>query len=316
MRTKFSGQQAESLSGLVTLISEHRPKLPPKQRTVADLITANTALVSYATVQQIAEEAGVNVATVVRFCRSLGFSGYAHFRDAIRHYYLNGISPWEVLESETVTETEPPVAQRDGTAAISVDWAQRSLAQDLANLRHLSLSLPKQVFTSAVDALCSAPRILCIGSGNASPPRVLASLLNYVGRPADFDVQAGTSLGQKLNFLAPGDLLVSFGFFRCHPVVVKATVWARQQGITTLTVTDSVLSPLSHAGQLVLLVPTEGTSFFQSSVAPMALVNALAAAVAARTKGAAAQHLKRGRQIYRDIGLPGQRREEEETTTN
>jgi fructoselysine-6-P-deglycase FrlB-like protein len=63
---------------------------------------------------------------------------------------------------------------------------------------------------------------------------------------------------------------------------VRALEAARRRGVTLIALTDSELSPLARLSSHALLLRTESPSFFPSMVAPLALVEVLLAALAAR----------------------------------
>ncbi len=283
------------LPNFVDLLSKHKKDLPPKQQIVADFVLGNPSFLNFATIQQVAEEAGVNVATVVRFCQSLGFSGYTHLRNAIRHYYIDRTSSWENLSKDEKTDGDEK------------EIIKKSIEKDLENLNYFHSNISKQPFSAAIDKICQAKMVLCIGSGENSAAMVMSSLLRYIGKNSISEVRGGIYLGQRLKDLTSDDLLVAFGYYRCDPIIIKTTEWAHQKNIPNIVVTDSLVSPLATVGETVLLVPTEGCSFFQSSVAPLSLVNALISAITARNKEQAIEKLKASREIYNAIGLNFQR---------
>lgn len=279
------------LPKFVDLLNKHKAELSPKQQKIADFILENPSYLNFATIQQVAMESGVNVATVVRFCQALGFSGFSHLRNAIRHYYIDRTASWESLEKEK----EFPRNQEH--------IFRESLEKDLENLKFLLSTIDKQPFPDAIEKICRAQSILCIGSGENSGARVMASLLRYIGKDGDSEVRGGTYLGQKLKDITEDDLLVSFGYYRCDPIIIKTTEWATRHGIPTIVITDSIVSPLATASETVLLVSRDGVSFFQSSVTPLSLVNAIIAAVTDRNKEQAIDKLKTSREIYKEIGV-------------
>ncbi len=275
----------------VDLLSKHKKDLPPKQQKIADFVLENPSFLNFATIQQVAQEAGVNVATVVRFCQSLGFSGYTHLRNAIRHYYIDRTTSWETLKEKGTSLGEER------------EVIKKSVEKDLENLNYFYSNISKQPLSEVIDKICQARRILCIGSGENSAAMVMSSLLRYIGTDSVSEVRGGIYLGQRLKDLTSKDLLIAFGYYRCDPIIIKTTEWANKENIPNLVVTDSLVAPLANVGETVLLVPTEGASFFQSSVAPLSLVNALISAVTERKKEKALEKLKKSRDIYSAIGL-------------
>src|SRR5687768_8915594 len=59
------------------------PELTGALQRVAELILADPAAAARSTIVELAERSGTSPATVTRFCRALGFVGYAELRLAI-----------------------------------------------------------------------------------------------------------------------------------------------------------------------------------------------------------------------------------------
>lgn len=286
--------QSSFLNYFIAEIEKKYEHLPNKQKLVADLIMENNNVIIFSTIQEIADAAGVNVATVVRFCKTLGFSGYSHLKNALRHYLIDKTSSWDSIEQIE--------AQKDRD---HIKMAYTSLKKDISNINHITRTLDEQIFEQVIEAIDKANKVLVIGSRESSPAVILASLLSFIGRPAESELRGGGPLGQKLVKLNSSDLLVSFGFYRCDPAVVKATEWATAKGLNNVVITDSIASPLSHAGKMVLTAVTEGSSVFQSSAAPIALVNAIVSSTALKRQDKVRDFLKNSREVYEKLSLPG-----------
>lgn len=282
------------LNYFIAEIEKKYDSFPNKQKAIADLILDNNNIIIFSTIQEIADAANVNVSTVVRFCKTLGFSGYSHLKNALRHYLIDKTSSWDSIEQIE--------AQKDHDY---IKIAYTSLKKDIANINHIIRTLDQQIFDQVIEAIDNANKVLVIGSRESSPAVILASLLCFTGRPAESELRGGGPLGQKLVKLTSDDLLVSFGFYRCDPAVVKATEWAIAQGISNVVITDSIASPLSHAGKTVLTAVTEGSSVFQSSAAPIALVNAIVSSTVLKRQDKVRDFLKKSRDAYEKLSLPG-----------
>ncbi|WP_270934278.1 MurR/RpiR family transcriptional regulator, partial [Falsiroseomonas oryzae] len=64
-------------------IADILDRLTPAERKVAELVAADPAAVTGATVASLARAAGVSEPTVIRFCRALGLEGFADLRLAL-----------------------------------------------------------------------------------------------------------------------------------------------------------------------------------------------------------------------------------------
>src|SRR5437667_274040 len=67
-------------TGCLLRIRGAKENLKPAERAVADFVLANADRVMYMSVSEAARDIGVGEATVIRFCRTLGYGGYQEFK--------------------------------------------------------------------------------------------------------------------------------------------------------------------------------------------------------------------------------------------
>lgn len=68
---------------ILEYITEQYHSLTRSGKKLADYIFTNTAAVQYLSISTLAENSGVSEATITRFCRSLGLSGYNDLKLAL-----------------------------------------------------------------------------------------------------------------------------------------------------------------------------------------------------------------------------------------
>src|SRR5215213_9500641 len=81
----------EDYEGLKVLLSHRRDAMPKRLKQLAAFALAHPEEVAFGTVAGIAEHAGVQPSTLVRFAKSLGYDGFSHlqqiFRDRLRERF-------------------------------------------------------------------------------------------------------------------------------------------------------------------------------------------------------------------------------------
>jgi len=279
------------LEDLYDLLRDHYDKLPAKQRQVADVILSSPRASSYSTVAELAVAAGVTNATVVRLCQSLGFTGYSQLRGRLRGpRTLEHLWPLDLL------------GRAESLAGEGL--ARASLRQDVTNLEQLFAPEFEAALTTVVAAIAAARRVLVISAGShAATGLVLTHNLNFMGRPAELENRGGSYLGQALSVLTPADLVVTVVFWHVQREVHDAVQWCREQGIPTLAITDSPLSPPARVATHVLVVPAEGASFFRSQTAAVAAINALLAQLTTVDRDHTLAAMGRAQSIWGRLGI-------------
>jgi len=238
--------------------------LSPSQRRIADCLQANINEAALWGVEDLAKESNTCVATVVRFAKKLGYTGYLEMRKALvssaKKHYQRGD---QLLEA-------PAQA-----AATLVEVARR----DIRNIELLVQAVNEELLQSAAKLLKASRLRLVIGDG-VSPlmSRQLAYLLintgvpTMEGSPADFATQVGN--------LDSRDLLIAISITPYTRETLDAAAYARKRGIPVLAFTDGVHSPLAKIANATLPIPGKNLLFSHSLAAFGVLVHALATSIA------------------------------------
>src|SRR5687768_15800351 len=71
---------APARQGCLGRIRSARAGLKPAERAVADFVLGSGDRVMHMSVSETARDVGVGEATVIRFCRALGYRGYQEFK--------------------------------------------------------------------------------------------------------------------------------------------------------------------------------------------------------------------------------------------
>lgn len=266
-------------------------------QAVADLLERNPQAV-LGTAAEVGRAAGVNASTVVRYAIASGYSGWTELQQVQRSLYLAGLN---------ATDTK---ATHSDEAAADTPF-RRSVLQDLSNVRAVLEVLSPDVIGSAAEALATANRIAVAASGSfAGPATVLGHLLSVLGLPAQVEDRGSVHLGALVTHLKPGDCFVTINLWRQTTDLVTAAQVAHEQGVHVIAVTDT-RSGIAEYADTVLLVPSESSSFFQSTTASMSAVYGLVAEVADRLpdEGAALAETQASWDLFGSLGpLRGSRK--------
>lgn len=278
--------------GIQTSIEASAASFTPTMRRVAKAIRDNPAIVLEQTISQIADTCGTSVASIVRFCRALGLSGYAELRMSL------------------ATELGKEAAQFGGGLTLGAEIARtdtlEAMAAKVASLEMLAIeetvsSLDFKALERVVAAVEKAQRILLFGIGASHfVAQDLHHKLFRVGRNAFLMMDAHEAWSAAL--LSPKQT-VAIGF--SHSGMTADTVQfldlARQNGALTVAVTGSADSPLARAADERLIAHARESTLragaMVSRIAQLALVDCLFLGVARLGYEQTIDALKRTRDI-------------------
>jgi len=112
-----SSELAQILSIIAERIKTRMAELTLRQRVLAEFIVQNPKSVGFLSITNIAKEAAVSESTIVRFCKALGYEGYAGFsREAQQNiqFELSTVDRFKLLHELSQSDTEGffPVFER------------------------------------------------------------------------------------------------------------------------------------------------------------------------------------------------------------
>lgn len=141
---------------ILELITEQYHTLTRSSKKLADYILAHTHDSQYMSITGLAESSGVSEASITRFCRSLGLSGYNNLKLAL-------------AKAAYVTDIGDP---SDNPDTITSEDTPGSIFRKLYDANVLSLNetmelLDETALIKAVDLLCAADRVFCLGQGGS-----------------------------------------------------------------------------------------------------------------------------------------------------
>lgn len=280
-----SGANAQSSWFAETLKSA---TLTKSQRRVAEVILRNPKLASFAETAELAERSDVNNSTIVRTAQALGYRGWPDLQRELRARYLALISSEDTLLEHGSYQSP----------------LHDALEHDIENLRHTHEAISGIDASKAIESLAAADNILVLGYGSfAGPAGLLAHLGTTMGYSIAHESRGSVHLASALNSLGPDDLLVVVNMWRTNKHSVLAAEAARTKGTQVLAITDMRHSRIGSTSDHLLLVPSEGISFFQSITAATSVVYGLLAGMEAAHPERSRGTLRRTQQLWKDLDV-------------
>ena len=242
--------------------------LTGSEKKVADYILENYMKVLNYTVTELAEKADVSDATVVRFCRSVGYKG---FQDLKINLAQDAIVPYKHLNNSLEEEDTPEQI---------VSKVVRSEIETLEETLHI---LDMQELEAAAKAIKNAKKVVFFGAGGSAMVAhdALHKLLKIGIRcivEEDADIQAMESA-----LLEEGDVAIGISHSGTNKGVLDCLRNAKANGAITIGLTTYGKSPLQRMCDHVLMTSTKETVFKSESVtariAQLAVIDSLVAVI-------------------------------------
>lgn len=266
--------------------------LSPTHKRMARFMLDNRYFSSFASANELSEKNDTSAATVVRFAQALGYEGYSELQEALRAELPSYMT--------AVNKIQERVSADDSAASAP----QHVFYTDIQNIERTALNLSEENLSNALDAILQAQRIFVIGSGlSGSAALFLAHSLKVMG----FEVQAargeGLQSAVELSQMRAGDLLIAIDLWRYVRMTVTAVASAKERGIPTIAITDSIVSPLAQMADYAFEIAAEGLAHSLSLAGLMSLLNVFIVSLADRVPMQVVESLGRVDAAYRGNGL-------------
>ncbi|WP_231447481.1 MurR/RpiR family transcriptional regulator [Brevibacterium zhoupengii] len=179
-----------------------------------------------------------------------------------------------------------------------------ALDHEIDNLRLTKESISEIEADAAIEALISARRTLVLGFGSyAGPAGLLAHLGTTMGYSIAHEPRGSVHLASALNTMGPDDLLVIVNMWRTNKTSTLAAEAVRELGAKVLAITDMRESLISEAADHLLVVPSEGISFFQSVTAATSVIYGLLAGMETANTERSRQSLRGIQKMWKELEI-------------
>lgn len=277
---------------ILTVIQENMASFSKGQKRIANYILESYDKAAFMTASKLGKTVNVSESTVVRFASELGYDGYPSMQKSLQKMIRNRLTSVQRIEV-----SYDRIGDQDVLTSV--------LQSDIEKIRMTLEEVDHQSFDNAVDAIVKARKIYIIGMRSAAS---IATFLHFYFNLI-FDnvvmVTATTAseVYEKLIKIGEEDVVIGVSFPRYSSSTVRAMRFARDQGATTIAITDSEASPLAHICAFTLKARSDMASFVDSLVAPLSLVNALLVAVSRKKEEELAHTFYKLEKIWDEYGV-------------
>lgn len=211
-------------SSLLQRLRESLATLPAAQRSVVQVVLDDPRAAVAATVEQLAQQAGVSMPTIVRTCRAFGF-------DSVREFMLALAQDLAV----TGSYLHRSVLAEDSAS----DVASKIIHAAVSSLTELGRRIDVDVLDQVATRLAAAKRIDCYSVGAASTfmASELQSRLFRLGCTSNAIFDAHQQL-VSASTLGPEGVAFVISHVGRMPYTLEAARFARSQGATVIALTQ------------------------------------------------------------------------------
>ncbi len=244
---------------LIATLRSLASDMTPALARVAETVLAAPDTTLYQSITELAETAGSSEASVIRFCRDQGFSGFQDFKLA--------------LAKELATD------QRHADAGLPTDDIQRLVETAVVALRETEQLIVRTDVETAARRLLSATFIECFGvAASAVAAQYLAYKMSRIGRACRASSDAHLAV-MAAGTARPGSVHVVISSSGSTVDSVRVAQVAKRHGGFVIGISNRAKSPLIAACDIALIASWPETPLtggaFPSKISQLLIIDAL-----------------------------------------
>lgn len=228
------------------------PALRPSEKRVAQVILSDPREAVHYSITQLAEKAEVSDATVVKFCKRLGYKGYQEFK---------------IMLAQDVA-VKPQLIHGEVEPGNDVQTIKEKIFQaNISALQETAQVLETEALERAVQALANAGEIHFYGVGASGIVALDAEQkFSRIGLRASAFLDTHLQIARAVH-LREGDVAVCLSFSGETVEIVEALRAAKQAGALTIAITSFSGSTLAREADVLLLTSTQQNLFRSGAIA-------------------------------------------------
>ncbi|MCW2800442.1 MAG: transcriptional regulator, RpiR family [Aeromicrobium sp.] len=251
------------------------PGLSPVGTRIAAEILARPDIVMDETISQFAVRCQTSEASIVRFCRTLGLTGYSQLRIQLASEIGRETAHRDDAGDPANTRWRSAISPSDSLAdaVAKVSFAEK------VGLQETIAALDLAVLEKVVAGLVTADRSVMFGVGaSALAAGDLTQKLLRIGRVSFSFIDAHEAVATA-SLLSPGDVAMGFTHSGRTNEIAHFLRTARARGATTVVITNTSDTPATELADLTLFTKVRETVFrsgdMASRIAQLSLVDCM-----------------------------------------
>ncbi len=241
-------------------IARIKDDLSPAYKKIATYILKEYSQVGFMSIEELSSMAGASKATVVRFSRRLGFSGFNELKKAIQSELRRRLSPYEKIAT-TDLDRAP------------IENQLKLLAQNEINNLKNTLSGIEEEIHKWVESIRLARNIYFGGFGAT---KHVVSLMQYTisvlqKKPTWLLTGSVSDFSFNIKLMDSADVLIVMTFPPYSKEIEYMVDYADERKVRTLLVTDSIECPIYSRAYSVIVCENNSLLFGNSFVGPVAV---------------------------------------------
>lgn len=264
---------------LLIRIREKFTKLSKGQKLIAGYVMNNYDKVAFMTASKLGDKVGVSESTVVRFANALDYKGYPDLQKELQELIKTKLTTVQRLELSNSYNEE--------------GFFKKVMQADVDNILKTIDELNTKSFNEVVKSILEAKKVYVFGLRSSTViVQYFSYYLNFILDNVRIVPSSINDIFDQFINIGKEDVLIGITFPRYSKKTLEVMKFVKNKGAKIIGITDSQFSPVSEIADITLTAKSNMTSFVDSLVAPISLINALIIALGMKEKDKVTDTLK------------------------
>ena len=255
------------------IVHTHFSNLSKSQKLVAAYVLDHPRNVAVSSAQEIGMEIGVSETTVIRFCYSLGLSGYSELQKTTREQLLFQESSLHTYQQSKLKLEKAP------------HFYEQVMEQDCHTITKTIKQINETDYETAIAHLSKAETVYILGLRSSY---AAASWLTYTLGLVRHDVRLirieAEDVIRTISTMNDQSVLVAISFHRYLKETIRIAELARDQQAYVIAISDSLLAPIQAHSDVLFPIHSPNKSTLDATTALFSFMNAIVAGVTVKEK--------------------------------
>ena len=234
------GWSAVTSQNILEIISSQYFQLTNSEKRVADYVLSHQRDVEHLSISEFAQVCNVADATISRFCRRLGASGYNAFKLEVAK---------AAMASASGHSSEQDVEQEEGQFG---GLCRRLIGEHVSALEQTAQFLDEESVSRALELMEQAQRVNCMGQGASMVMAQEAWTLFSTLSPKYAFVPDSHLQVHTVALMEPGDVVLFFSYSGSTRDLKDVLEVAKGRGVKVILVSRFPKSPCGQMADVVL----------------------------------------------------------------
>lgn len=254
------------MSNFLQYLNDNYDSFTKSHKIVADYLSNNLNEIAFCTLEELAERIDVSTTTIIRFSRTLGYSGYSEMQKDIQSNIQTKVALPERMVSLEKIPANTLLAE--------------SFQNDILNIQKTLASQDYATLENVVSCISSAQTVYVLGMRSSfSVAHYMASRLSEIRENIQLVQSVGMLYPEEIVSAKSGDVCIAYLFPRYSKATTKILSWLKSEGVKIILFTSQNYNSVQGYGDIILPCSISSLSYKNSYAAPLSLSNYLIAAI-------------------------------------